>query len=251
MPDLPPDWALPMQGILLHSACELQFALRDIQKRKEPQYFDPTVWKIATTLNPIVDADIQPGLGATRKTHGVARFMTWLVGTGNGVTAEMRGERTGSIDFTFDSKKLMDDTHLPCDRKSPSYHALTKGLGIANWLHRSVDAAYISGSVLDNPKFSGEVIMKFNGTGSYTYTFPPGSDFASLSGFYQLDERLNIVFTKKPAKSSINVVTLPLPQDEANKNRAPVPASINVFEDQQLSLQQIRQQLQNLRTVTQ
>ena len=105
-----------MQGILLHSACELQFALRDIQKRKEPQYFDPTVWKIATTLNPIVDADIQPGLGATRKTHGVARFMTWLVGTGNGVTAEMRGERTGSIDFTFDFKKLMDDTHLPCDR---------------------------------------------------------------------------------------------------------------------------------------
>jgi hypothetical protein len=253
MPDLPPDWALPMQEILLHSACELQWALSDLSTRNDPQ-FDPTAWKIAITLNPLMDADIQPGLGLTRRVptkSGASRFANWVLGSGNGVTADLHGTRTGSIDFDFDSAKLMKDKHLPCDRESISYHALTKGLGIANWLQRSVDAAYISGSTLDTPKFSAEVNMKFNGAGSYTYTFPPGTDLATLSGFYQVDEKLNINFTKKPSKSQLKIVTLPLTQDQYNQNQAPVPATISILEDQQVSLQQIRQQLQNLRVVPQ
>jgi hypothetical protein len=47
MPDLPPDWAVPMQEILLHSACELQSALRDIDRRVKKKHFDARGWKIS------------------------------------------------------------------------------------------------------------------------------------------------------------------------------------------------------------
>ena len=257
MPDLPPDWALPMQEILLHSACELQWALRDIDHHVKKSHFDARNWKISITLNPKVDADIQPGAGLTRKepfTTGVQRFSTWVLGSGNGVTADMRGQRTGSVDFTFDSAKLMADTELPCDRESASYHSLTKYLGIADWLHRSVAASSLTASSVDNPKFSAEVFIKFGGGGGYTYTMPPGTDLLSLNGYYQLDENLNIVFTAKPkVAEKFEVTTLPEVQDGLlpNKPKAPAQTTVTIFEDQQLSLQQIRQQLQNIRAVTQ
>src|ERR1700730_4390386 len=124
MPDLPPDWALPMQEILVHSACELQWALRDIDQRVNKSHFDARGWTITITLNPKVDADIQPGAGLTRKdpfTTGAQRFSTLVLGSGNGVNADVRGQRTGSVDFTFDSASLIADTGLPCYRDSPSY----------------------------------------------------------------------------------------------------------------------------------
>jgi hypothetical protein len=257
MPDLPPDWALPMQEILLHSACELQWALRDIDKHPKKGGFDPRNWKIAVTLNPKIDADIQPGVGLTRKdpfSAGAQRFSTLVLGSGNGVTADMRGQRTGSVDFTFDSANLIADDGLPCNREAPSYHSLTKSLGIADWLHRSVIASRLSASKIDNPKFSAEVFIKFGGSGSYTYTMPPGTDLLSLSGYYQLDENLNINFTAKPkVAETFAVTTLPEVQDglRPNRPRTPVQTTVTVFEDQQLSLQQIRQQLQNLRAVSQ
>src|ERR1700731_2564370 len=86
MPDLPPDWALPQQEILLHTACELQAALRGLDGRTNPKQFDARGWLIKITLNPKVDADIQPGAGLTRKspsTTGAKRFITWVIGSGN------------------------------------------------------------------------------------------------------------------------------------------------------------------------
>ena len=257
MPDLPPDWALPMQEILLHSACELQWALRDIDQHVKKSHFDARNWKISVTLNPKIDADIQPGGGLTRKdpfTSGVQRFSTLVIGSGNGVTADIRGQRTGSVDFTFDSANLIANDGLRCDRASPSYHSLTKALGIANWLNRSVAASRMAASKIDNPKFSAQVFIKFGGSGSYTYTTPPGTDFLSLGGYYQLDENLNINFTSKPkVVETFQVVTLPEVQDglRLNRPKAPAPTTVSVFEDQQLSLQQIRQQLQNIRAVSQ
>ncbi len=257
MPDLPPDWALPMQEIVLHSACELQWALREADANANKSRFDARNWKIALTLNPKVDADIQPGAGLTRKdpfTSGVQRFSSWVLGSGNGVTTELRGQHTGSVDFTFDSAKLIADTGLPCDRASASYHSLTKQLGIADWLRRSVSASRLSASSLDNPKFSAEVFIKFGGGGSYTYTMPPGTDLLTLNGYYQLDENLNIVFTAKPKiVETFKVTTLPEGQDGLQPNRphAPGPTTVTIFEDQQTSLQQIRQQLQNIRAVSQ
>lgn len=257
MPDLPPDWALPMQEILLHSACELQATLRDIDARGSKGRFNPRNWKISITLNPKADADIQPGAGLTRKqpfTSGATRFVTWVVGSGSGVTADMRGQRTGSVDFTFDSAALMADNNLPCNPETVSYHSLTKTLGIANWLYRSVDASYLTASKIDNPKFSAQVFIKFGGSGSYTYSMPPGTDLLSLSGYAQLEENLNINFTVKPTPAkTFDVVTLPEIEDglKLNRPKQPVLSTVTLFEDQNLSLQQIRQQLQNLRAVSQ
>jgi hypothetical protein len=105
---------------------------------------------------------------------------------------------------------------------------------------------------MENPSFSADVIIRFSGTGSWTYTFLPGTNLLSLSGFYQLDESLNITFTAKSKVTVLRVVTLPVggPGAPQNNAHAPVTSTTTVFEDQQSSLQQIRQQLQNLKAVT-
>jgi hypothetical protein len=66
VPDLPPDFALPMQEILLQTACELQYAFRVLDA---PQYekFRAKKWLIAITLQPKVDTDLALGLGGTRR----------------------------------------------------------------------------------------------------------------------------------------------------------------------------------------
>ncbi|WP_156435534.1 hypothetical protein [Bradyrhizobium lablabi] len=106
------------------------------------ELFNARNWKIAVTLNPKSEADIVPGAGLTRRVPAAAttRFSNWVVGSGNGVTLDMRGNRTGSVDFNFDSEKLILDSALPCERETISYHSLTKNLGIKDWLYRSVRA---------------------------------------------------------------------------------------------------------------
>jgi hypothetical protein len=211
MPDLPPDWALPMQEILLHSACELQGALRGLDGRTKN--FDAKGWTIKVTLNPKVDADIQPGVGLTRRmpvATNVPRFGNFVVGSGNGLTMDMKGNRTGSVDFKFESAALIQDNNLPCAYETPSYHSLTKNLAIREWLYRAADAMILTDSSMENPSFSAQVFIKFNGAGSYTYTFPPGTDLVTLSGFFQLDENLNITFSPKPkVAAKFKAVSLP------------------------------------------
>jgi hypothetical protein len=225
MPDLPPDWALPQTEILLHTACELQGALRGLASRTTSDEFDVTGWSIRVALNPKVDADIQPGAGLMRKqpfVSGALRFATLVIGSGNGITLDMKGQRTGSVDFVFDSAKLITNDRLPCDLATPSYHSLTKNLGIKNWLYRSAEAMIVTGSSIDKPTFSSDVLIKFNGTGSYTYTFPPGTDLVTLSGYYQLQETLNITFTAKAKPPhKFEIVTLPKGGKGFDPNSAP------------------------------
>jgi hypothetical protein len=253
VPELPPDWALPMQEILLHTACELQGALRSLNGRTNPKQFDAAGWNIKITLNPKMDADVQPGIGLTQRFGSSAtRFSNLVIGPGNGVTADMHGSRTGSVDFKFDSAALLKDEKLPCNFETSSYHSLTKHLGIRNWLYRAVDAMILADAAIDNPSFSADVIIRFSGSGSWTYTFPGATNLLSLSGFYQLDESLNINFTAKAKATVIKAVTLPVggPGAPQNNGSGQAPSIASVSEDQQSSLQQIRQQLQNLKAVT-
>lgn len=94
---------------------------------------------------------------------------------------DMRGEKTSSIDFAFDSSKLIDDDKLPCEYGTPSYHALTKYLGIQEWLHHSVEAMQRTGSRLDKPSFSSDVLIKFSGSSGHTYT---SQRFLSFERFF-------------------------------------------------------------------
>ncbi|MEZ0058121.1 hypothetical protein ACVII1_006265 [Bradyrhizobium elkanii] len=250
LPDLPPDWALPVQEIVLHASCELQFALNNLQKVSDPKKFDPAGWTIKVTLNPKVDADIQPGAGLTRSasSRGGTRSSNFVIGGGNGATADLKGTHNGSVDFKFDSAVLMKDAGLPCNTATPSYHTLTKYLGIQEWLFRAVDTTRVTGASIDSPSFTAEVVIKFSGSGGWTYTLPAGTDLLSLSGYYQLDESLTITFTAKPKVDSFKVVTLPKGGKGFGANSAaPLASTVSIIQEQNSSLQQIRQQLQNLR----
>jgi hypothetical protein len=255
MPDLPPDWAMPQSEIVLHSACEIQLALRFIAQGRPPKsVFDPDGWSIRVSLNPKVDADIAPGLGGTRRqpTNTAAkRFANLVLGGSSGATAELRGERTGNLDFVFDSAKLKNED-LGCENEPFLLHSLTKTIGIQEWLVRSVDASVLSHSKIDKPSFSSEVFMKFSGSGNYTYTFPAGTDLATLGGFYQLDETLNINFTAKPPSTKIEAVTLPRNGKQFLVDRGPLtPSVVSTLQEQRGDLQQIEQAIRNNRFTTQ
>jgi hypothetical protein len=249
MPDLPVDWAMPQREIVLHSACEVQSALRAIALEHSPKkVFDPDGWIVKITLNPKIDADIAPGVGLTRRQPASAtasRFVSWVVGGPNGATLEMRGERTGSLDFDLDSSDLIRDD-LGCQHEPFLLHSLTKSIGIENWLIRSVDAAALSHSKIDKPSFSSEVVMKFNGNASYTYNFPTATDFVTMGGFYQLDEILNVNLVAKTPTVRISAVTLPSNGKAFVTSHGP-PAPSVMFSTQQTnaSLQQILQAIQN------
>lgn len=254
LPDIPPDWALPVREIILHTACELKFSLIDLQPISDPRRFDPSAWTIKVTLNPKADADISAGAGLTRRfpQTGGTTFSNLVIGPGNGITTEMKGSHNGSVDFKFDSGALMRDEGLPCERATPSYHTLTQVLGIHDWLYRAIVASNETGASIDAPGFTAGVLIKFNGTGSWTYTFPPGTNLLSLSGYYQLEETLTITFINNPKKDKIKVVSLPKGGEGFLPNRGrPVASTFTLIQDQNASLQQIRQQLQNLRIPTQ
>jgi len=100
---------MPQREIVLHSACEVQSALRFIAQTHPPTtVFDPDGWTIKITLNPKVDADIAPGLGLTRRQPPdpkATRFGNLVLGSPS-ATADLHGTRTGNLDFVFDSSKL-------------------------------------------------------------------------------------------------------------------------------------------------
>jgi hypothetical protein len=242
---------MPQSEIVLHSVCEVQSALRFIALNKAPKtVFDPAGWTVKITLNPKIDADIAPGAGLTRRTPTdtkAVRFANLVLGGSNGATLEMRGERTGNLDFVIDSAKLIGED-LGCENEPFLLHSLTKSIGIEKWLIRSVDAAVVSHSKIDKPSFSSEVFMKFNGSGSYTYTFPAGTDLATLSGFYQLDEILNINLVAKTPVVKITAVTLPNNGKGFVRNQGPLaPSVVYSLQETRGDLQQIEQAIRNTR----
>jgi hypothetical protein len=241
VPDLPPDLSFPMREILLHATCELQFALRTFDT---PQFkrFNARKWLITIALNPKTDAEITPGFGLTRKVPAVAtatRFNTWAL-SAPGAQFDAKTERSGGVGFVFKSPGLIDDHTLSCDTTSPSYHALAQHLGIREWLGRSVEAMYVTGTAeLDKPTYDSDINIKFSASGSYTYTFPPGIDLASLSGSYAVDEQLNITFAPLNTTPPFTVVTLPHGGKGFDPNRA-APVSTTAVENAQVRTDFIR-----------
>jgi len=140
-PDLPPDWALPMQEIVLHAACDCNGHSAISTSAVNKKNFDASNWKISITLNPKVDADIQPGAGLTRKEPFKAASTTiFYMGYRFWKRRYTDMRRTkGPVASTSrliprNSSRIRD---CPAIAIRPSYHSLTKYLGIADWLYRS------------------------------------------------------------------------------------------------------------------
>ncbi|MGJ5130980.1 hypothetical protein [Bradyrhizobium oligotrophicum] len=216
-----------MKEILLYTACEVQFTLRTFDL---PQYsrFNARKWLITVALNPKTDVDITPSGGLTRKVPGLAnatRFVTWALNA-PGLQLDVKAERSGGVGFAFKSPDLIDDRTLPCEYASPSYHALSQHLGIREWLGRSVDAMYVTGTAeLDKPTYNSDITIKFSANGGYTYAFPAGTDLAALSGSYAVDEQLNITFAPLAGAAPFTVVTLPRGGKGFEPNNAGPPLS--------------------------
>jgi hypothetical protein len=105
----------------------------------------------------------------------------------------------------------MRDKVLQCPPPIPSLHVLAQHLGVEAWLRRTAEAMTIASSAnIDKPTYNTEITIKFAANGSYTFTFPPGTDLATFGGSYILDEQLNI--SMAPISKKISVVTLPVGQ---------------------------------------
>jgi hypothetical protein len=112
---------------------------------------------------------------------------------------------------------------------------------------RAVDAMYAAGTAeIDKPTYNTDITIKFAGNGSYTYTFPGGTNLAALSGSYTVDEQLNITFAPLSATPAFTVVTLPV-NGKGFQNRAILQPTTSVENAQvRTDLIQIEQALRKL-----
>jgi hypothetical protein len=217
IPDVPDDYNLPVREILQHAACELREAFVEL---RDPPYtsFGAGKWLIAVKLSPKTDAEVGGGVGLTGKSTSLANpkyFTNWALGSVGAPAAngDAKGTRNASITYKMRSKDLLDlKKPLICPVDSPRYHDLARNLGIRDWLLRTVQAKDIAVgplASLDVPTFSAQIIVKFTGNGNFTYNFPFGTDFASISGSFDMDETLEVTLARDTTSPVIVVQTLP------------------------------------------
>ena len=248
VPDIPPDFALPVRDILAQTACELQSSFNYLNATPEFARFKPKQWLVTVSIAPKIDTDLNGGVGGTRVNPDVGkpvRFTTWSF-TSPGFQLDGKGERTGGINFTFTSSKLMTDKLLQCPPSGTSIHVLAQHLGIGAWLNRSAAALLVADSATaDKPVYNTDITIKFSANGTYTYTFPPGTDIASFGGSYSVDEQLNISMAPIASKKPLKVTSLPVGQAYS----VPVTSSVQLESAQnRLDLLGIEQAIRTLKT---
>jgi hypothetical protein len=259
IPDVPNNYALPIEDILHNTTCELRQAF--IELKSDPRFasFKANNWLIGLTLSPKTDKEVIAGVGLTGKSNSLAAppyFNSWAIGTAAlpGANGDFRGTRNAGITYNIHSRDLLNVRKYPiyCDPTSPTYSVLAEHLGVREWLIRAVLAQYDAGSSLtklDKPTFSSEIYVKFIGAGNFTYNFPFGTNFASLSGSYDEDITFSIALTGDSQTTTITVQTLPT---GGNFNRPPQTfvSQVNVGAATRLdsleSQQQIVNQLKNI-----
>jgi hypothetical protein len=248
VPDMSPDYALPVREIIRHTICELRFALQDVA-RDYPS-FGAKKWAIGITLTPKVDTEFSARAGLTGKSTSVTKqfFNTWAVGSSPGAQLYSKGHRDGSVAFSVRSAALLDEKKYPvaCDTQSAHYHALLAHLGIRDWLARTAATTEADDigklTKIDKPTYNSQIVIKMDGSGNFTYNFPLGTDFGGLMASYQSDQSLAIAFTPAPPDQR-PVKTLPegAPYVSGHDDK-----SISPDAQSRLDLLQLEQVLRNL-----
>ncbi|MEA2886080.1 MAG: hypothetical protein QOD11_440 [Bradyrhizobium sp.] len=246
IPDVPPDFALPVHAILAQTACELQRAFIILDKAPELKRFKAKQWLVTVSLSPKTDTSVTLSGGLSRKSlDNPVRFTTWAM-SGPGAQIDDKASRTSGINYNFKSAELMVDKALRCPPDFPSVHVLAQHLGVGEWLHRTASAMEVASSVtIDKPIYNTEITIKLSANGTYTYTFPPGTNLAAFGGGYTLDEQLNINMAPIADKQELSVTSLPVGQ----QFRAPVNSTVQVESAQnRLDLLGIEQAIRKLQT---
>lgn len=218
-PSLPPDTTYPVRDIVARTTCDLYHAFSAVSG---PGYkrFKAKNWLIAITLTPRVDTDFQPGLGAKRfvpANVSAERLTTWIFGGAPGVYVDFKGERTGGVAYDIKSAVLLKRGAGNCAASTPAQKMLQAHLGVQDWLLRTASTLNSNPiATIDKPSFNTDITVKFGGSGSYTYSFAHGTDFASLGGSYAVDEQLNISMTPAEETKKITFVSLPSGQNFAS-----------------------------------
>jgi hypothetical protein len=215
IPEMPGDESLPLAEIVLNSSCELRQAFLQLDAMKLSS-FAAKQWQIGITITPKIDKELTAGFGLTGKITTNAKrlyFTNWAIG-GPGLQYDTRGTKNGQLVYNIKSSDLLDVKNFPlnCDVQTKTYSLLNNNLGIRDWIVRGVLAQEQSVGNLatfDKPTYTAEIFVKFSGNGTYTYNFPFGTDFASLSGSYDMDESLSIALTSTPKATVIVATTLP------------------------------------------
>lgn len=260
VPPLPPDVQFPAKEILRYAACELRQGYREL-KGKYPN-FKVAEYAIAVQLQPKADAQLTGRAGLTGKSTSVPRryFTSWVLGAapgggaggGPGAGIDVKGHQDGSATYQVKSSRLMNEVSLDCENWSPAYHALTQNLGIREWLHRSANAAgdnLAKMTAVDKLTFTAQIFVKFDAAGAFTYVFPFGTDFATASATFWIDQFLTISMVSDPPKKMIMVRTLPQGQEfGAPSARTPTeaPALISPEARDRLDRLQLEQSLKSL-----
>jgi hypothetical protein len=250
MPDIPPDPALPLQKIVEHTVCELRSGFRSVKASYPSAGADK--WIIAISITPKVDTEVTASAGVTRKDSLIttAFFRSWTLGTAPGAQFDMKGHRDSAVNFNVKSAQLLSASSetLNCAISDFNDSVLAQHLGVDSWLNRIFATAQSSLSnlvQLDKPTFSSEIVIAFNGSGSFTFNFPIGTDFASLYGKYSSDEILSITMTKDTSQKII-VQTLPSGGVFA-KNSVPITSISVISPEQRLDTLQLEQAIKNIR----
>jgi hypothetical protein len=215
IPDMPPDLALPVRDIFLHSACELKAAFTAINSDPKLVRFNAKGWVVKIAIIPTVDTNLEPGVGFTRQVPTLStapRNTKWSIGGTPGMQLQGTGERSGQVNYDFNSSDLITDNVLPCDEVPPSLHMLAQHMGVREWLTRTASVLNDTKSAkFDSPTYNADLTVEFNaGTNTYTYTFPQATDLFSFVGYYKIDEKLQISLTAATTSKKLTIVTLPV-----------------------------------------
>ena len=210
IPDVPPDFALPVRAIVAQASCELKDAFIIIDTTPELKKFKAKQWSVSISLLPRTEVGLNASGGLTRRSlTNPLRFTTWGL-TGPGVSLDDKGIRSSGITYNFASGTLMTDKTLVCPPDYPSIHVLAQNLGVGRWLFRSAETLSVAESLsADKPNYNSEITIKLQANGTYTYTFPAGIDLASFGGYYSLDEQLNISMVPIADTKTLTVTSLP------------------------------------------
>jgi hypothetical protein len=252
VPQMPPDALLPVREIVLNAACELRASLLELRRAHSAFLNHP--WAISISVTPKIDSELSLRAGLTGKSTTLARpySNTWIGGAAPGVEYDMKGHTDGIAAYNLKSEQLLDEVGFPlkCDRSSATYNALAAQLGIYDWLKRTAAAA--DGEMgkltkLDKPTYNSEITATWDGAGSFTYSFPFGTDFLGAMGSYKIDEAVAVAFTAEPNPPPRKIRTLPTGAPYASVN-GETPGNVSVAAQSRLDLLSLQQSIVNLGT---